>query len=264
MELRGRSVLLTGATGGIGRAAALRLARSGARLTLVARSEEPLRSLASEVEAAGGEALAVPADVTVLDDCARAVQQALARFQALDALVNNAGVGYLRAIDEATEAEIEEMVRLNLLGTIRMTRAALPTLLARPGSAVVNVASYAGRVGAPNYSYYGATKFAVVGLTEGWRRELGARGVRVTLLLPAAVETPFLDRAGRSRALGAGPAGTLLRAEEVASGIERALRRHPAEIYLPGRNHALALLNVALPGLSDRIVTALFRYSRGR
>lgn len=264
MELRGRSVLLTGATGGIGRAAALRLARSGARLTLVARGADPLRSLAAEVEAAGGEALAVPADVTVTDDCARAVQQVLARFQSLDALVNNAGVGYLRAVDEATEAEIEEMVRLNLLGTIRMTRAALPTLLARPGGALVNVASYAGRVGAPNYSYYGATKFAVVGLTESWRRELRARGVRVTLLLPAAVETPFLDRAGRDRALGAGPAGTLLRAEDVARGIERALRRHPPEIYLPGRNHALALLNVAFPALSDRIVAALFRYSKGR
>ena len=264
MELRGRSVLLTGATGGIGRATALRLARSGARLTLVARREEPLRVLVSEVEAAGGEALAVPADVTLSDDCSRAAQQALARFQSLDAIVNIAGIGYLRAVDEATDAEIEEMVRLNLLGTIRMTRAALPTLLARPGSAIVNVASYAGRVGAPNYSYYGATKFAVVGLTESWRRELHERGVRVTLVLPAAVETPFLDRAGRDRALGAGPAGTLLRAEDVARGIERALRRHPAEIYLPGRNHALALLNVALPGLSDRIVTALFRYSRGR
>jgi len=146
VELRGRSVLLTGATGGIGRAAALRLARAGARLALVARSEEPLRALASEVSAAGGEAIAVPADVTVPADCTRAVSEAVSRFQGLDALVNNAGVGYLRAIDEATEAEIEEMVRLNLLGLIRMTRAALPSLLARPGSALVNVASYAGKV----------------------------------------------------------------------------------------------------------------------
>jgi len=264
VELRGRSVLLTGATGGIGRAAALRLARAGARLALVARSEEPLRALASEVSAAGGEAIAVPADVTVPADCTRAVSEAVSRFQGLDALVNNAGVGYLRAIDEATEAEIEEMVRLNLLGLIRMTRAALPSLLARPGSALVNVASYAGKVGAPNYSYYGATKFAVVGLTESWRRELGERGIRVTLVLPAAVETPFLDRAGRDRALGAGPAGTLLRPEDAARGIERALRRHPPEIYLPGRNHALAVFNTMMPGLSDRIVASLFRYSRSR
>jgi short-subunit dehydrogenase len=264
VELRGRSVLLTGATGGIGRAAALRLARAGARIALVARSEGPLRALAAEVSAAGGEAIAVPADVTVPADCARAVSEVVGRFQGLDALVNNAGVGYLRAIDEATEAEIEEMVRLNLLGLIRMTRAALPSLLARRGSALVNVASYAGKVGAPNYSYYGATKFAVVGLTESWRRELGDRGIRVTLALPAAVETAFLDRAGRDRALGAGPAGTLLRPEDAARGIERALRRHPPEIYLPGRNHALAVFNTMMPGLSDRIVASLFRYSRSR
>lgn len=264
MELRGRSVLLTGATGGIGRAAALRLARAGARLTLVARREGPLRALASEVSAAGGEALAVPADVTVAVDGERAVAAALERFQGLDALVNNAGVGYLRAIDEATDAEIEEMVQLNLLGLIRMTRAALPQLLSRPGSALVNVSSYAGKVGAPNYSYYGATKFAVAGLTEGWRREVAARGLRVTLLLPAAVETPFLDRAGRSRALGAGPAGTLLQPDAVARGIERALRHHPPEVYIPGRNHALAVFNTMMPGLSDRIVASLFRYSRGR
>jgi NADP-dependent 3-hydroxy acid dehydrogenase YdfG len=110
VEVRGRSVLLTGATGGIGRAAALRLARAGARLTLVARREEPLRALASEISAVGGEAIAVPADVTVAADGARAVAEAVQRFQGLDALINNAGVGYLRAIDEATEAEIEEMV----------------------------------------------------------------------------------------------------------------------------------------------------------
>ena len=147
---------------------------------------------------------------------------------------------------------------------IRMTRAALPKLLARPGSALVNVASYAGKVGAPYYSFYAATKFAVVGLTEAWRRELGPRGLRVTLLLPAAVETGFIDKAGRDRALGLGPAGTILRPEQVAAGIERALRSHPPQIYLPARNRVLAMLNSALPGFSDRIVNALFRYPRSR
>jgi short-subunit dehydrogenase len=264
VELEGRSVLLTGASGGIGRATALRLARSGARLTLMARGKDALQALAAEVEAAGGEALAVSADVRVASEGSRAVAEAVARYGGLDALVNNAGVGYLRPIDEATDAEIEEMIEVNLLGVIRMTRAALPSLLTRAGSAIVNVASYAGKVGAPSYSYYGATKFAVAGLTESWRRELPARGIRVTLLLPAAVETPFLDRAGRGRALGSGPAGTLLDPDDVARGIERALRHHPPEIYLPGRNHALALLNTMLPALSDRIVTKLFRYSRSR
>ncbi|HET9941640.1 MAG TPA: SDR family oxidoreductase [Candidatus Eisenbacteria bacterium] len=264
MELDNRAILLTGASGGIGRATALRLARLGARVGVMARGESEVRALAEEIVTAGGEAVAIQGDVRSQSDAARAVAAMVDRFGGLDALVNNAGLGYLRAVEEATDAEIEQMVETNLLGVIRMTRAALPKLLARPGSALVNVASYAGKVGAPYYSFYAATKFAVVGLTEAWRRELGPRGLKVTLLLPAAVETSFLEKAGRDRALGLGPAGTILRPEQVAAGIERALRSHPPQIYLPARNRALAMLNSALPGLSDRIVNALFRYPRGR
>lgn len=264
MELRERAVLLTGASGGIGRAAALRLAKQGAKLALFARREESLRAVAAEVEQSGGSALVLAGDVRQSADASRAVAAATERFGGLDALVNCAGVGYLRGVEEATDEEILEQIDVNLSGVCRMTRAALPALRARKGSAIVNVASFAGRVGAPYYSYYNASKFGLVGLTEGWRRELGALGIRVTLVIPAAVETPFLERAGRTRALGVGPAGTVLRPDRVAQAIERALRRHPAEIYLPARNHWLAILNVAAPAISDRIVTALFRYPGSR
>ncbi len=262
MKLKECAVLLTGASGGIGRAAALRMARHGARVALFARRQEPLRALAKEIEDAGGEALAIPGDVCSTVDAYRAVVETTARFGRLDALVNNAGVGYLREVAEATDDEIDEQLQINVRGAIRMTRAALPALKARRGSAIVNVASFAGRVAAPYYSYYNASKFGLVGLTEGWRRELRPLGIRVSLVIPAAVETQFLDRAGRERALGIGPAGTVLEPERVAAGIERALRRHSAEIYLPARNHWLAVLNVAAPALSDRIVNALFRYPR--
>lgn len=260
MKLDGRAVLLTGASGGIGRATALRLAKRGARVALMARSEAPLRALADEITRAGGAAIAIPGDVRVAADAPRVVAETTARFGGLDALVNGAGLGFLRAIDESTDAEIEEQIEVNLMGVIRMTRAALPALLARPGSAIVNVGSYAGRVGAPYYSYYGATKFAVNGMTESWRRELGPRGVRVTLILPAATETAWIDKAGRARAIGRGPAGTILTPDAVAHGIERALLHHPAEVYLPRRNQWLAVFNTAFPGLGDRIVNALFRY----
>ena len=139
MELKGRSVLLTGASGGIGRAAALRLARRGARVGLFARREEPLHALVKEIEDAGGQALAIPGDVRSTVDAYRAVVETTARFGRFDALVNNAGVGYLREIAEATEDEIQEQLDVNLRGAIRMTRAALPALKARRGSAIVNV-----------------------------------------------------------------------------------------------------------------------------
>jgi uncharacterized protein len=260
LELNGRTVLLTGATGGIGRPAALRLSAAGARVVLVARSAEPLRALAAEIAAAGGQAHAVSCDVARAEDCARAVEEGVRRFGGLDALVNNAGVGYMRALREATEEEIGRQLDVNYLGTVRMTRAALPALLQRRGAAIVNVSSLAGRIAPPYSGYYSATKFALAGLTESWRRELGPRGIRVTLLLPAAVETPFLERAGRSRAVGTGPAGVVLRPEQVAAAILSALRRNPADIYVPFWNRGLAWLNLVLPGISDRLVNAFFRY----
>lgn len=229
-------------------------------MALFARTEAPIHALAAEVAAAGGEALAISGDVTRPDDCARAVAAATDRFGALDALVNNAGVGYLRGLAEATEEEIGRMVDVNLLGTIRMTRAALPALLGRPGAAIVNIGSMAGRVAPVHYGYYSATKFAISGLTESWRRELGPRGIRVTLLLPAAVETPFVDRAGRARALGTGPAGTMLRPEQVADALVGALRRNPPDRYVPSWNRAFAWVNLIFPGISDRVMNALFRY----
>jgi len=262
VTLRGKVVLLTGATGGIGRPTTLLLALEGARLALVARGEGPLRALEAEVKALGGDVVGFPGDLRRAADCARVVAEAVRHFGGLDAVVNNAGVSILREVEEATDAEIEELIEINLLATIRVTRAALPALTAKRESAIVNVASYAARVAAPYYSYYNASKFGVAGLTEGWRRELKHRGVRVTLYLPAAVETPLLDRAPRERALGVGPAGVVLRPEEAAAAIVRSLKRHPADVYSPFWNRWLAWLNLIAPAFSDRVLNALFRYPR--
>ena len=267
MELSGRSILLTGASGGIGRATALLLARKGAKVTLFARRPAPLESLRSEIESKGHEAIAVAGDVRSAADAERAVSEAVRRFGGLDGLINNAGIGLLAPLQEAEDERVAEMLAVNVMGTIRVTLAALPALEARgasPGAArdrvIANVSSFAGKVGVPYYSFYNASKFAVAGLTEAWRRELGPRGIRVALVIPAAVETEFLARLDRGRALGIGPAGTILKPEEVARAIVGALERPRPEIYIPRRNRWLALLNVAAPRLADRIVNRLFRY----
>ena len=267
MELSGRSILLTGASGGIGRATALLLARKGAKVTLFARRLAPLESLRSEIESKGHEAIAVAGDVRSAADAERAVSEAVRRFGGLDGLINNAGIGLLAPLQEAEDERVAEMLAVNVMGTIRVTLAALPALEARRGSAgpahesvIANVSSFAGKVGVPYYSFYNASKFAVAGLTEAWRRELGSRGIRVALVIPAAVETEFLARLDRGRALGIGPAGTILKPEEVARAIVGALERPRPEIYIPRRNRWLALLKVVAPRLADRIVNRLFRY----
>lgn len=259
MKLSGRSVLLTGASGGIGRAVALLLAREGAKAILFGRRPEPLQSLLSTIESQGGEAIAVSGDVRNPADAERAVAEAVRRFGRLDAVINNAGIGYLAPLAEAKDREVQDLLEVNVLGTFRITRAALPALAAGSG-VIVNVASFAGKVGVPYYSFYNASKFALVGMTQAWRRELGPKGIRVALVLPAAVETEFLARLDRGRALGWGPAGTVLSPEEVARAIVGALKRPRPEIYVPRRNRWLALLNEATPSLSDRIVNRLFRY----
>ena len=275
MELSGRSILLTGASGGIGRMTAELLAREGAKLTLFARRAEPLESLRAAIESRGGSAVVVAGDVRVLADAERAVAEAVRRFGGLDALVNNAGIGYLASLTEASDRTVADLLDVNVLGTFRVTRAAYSALASRAsathgagagaggprgGGVIVNVASFAGKVGVPYYSFYNASKFALVGMTEAWRRELEPKGIRVALVLPAAVETEFLARLDRGRALGWGPAGTVLKPEEVARAIVGALRRPRPEIYVPRRNRWIGLLNVATPSLADRIVNRLFRY----
>jgi NAD(P)-dependent dehydrogenase (short-subunit alcohol dehydrogenase family) len=259
VELSGRSILLTGASGGIGRATAELLAREGAKLTLFARRAEPLEALRAAIESRGGAAIAVTGDVRIPADAERAVAEAVRHFGGLDALVNNAGIGYLASLTEAADRTVADLLDVNVLGTFRVTRAAYSALASR-GGVVVNVASFAGKVGVPYYSFYNASKFALVGMTEAWRRELGPRGIRVALVVPAAVETEFLSRLDRGRALGWGPAGTVLTPEEVARAIVGALRRPRPEIFIPRRNRWIGLLNVLTPGLSDRIVNRLFRY----
>jgi len=268
VELSGRSILLTGASGGIGRATAELLAREGANLTLFARRAEPLESLRAAIESRGGAAIVVAGDVRVPADAERAVAEAVRRFGGLDALVNNAGIGYLASLTEAADRTVADLLDVNVLGTFRVTRAAYSALASRAsatgtprgGGVIVNVASFAGKVGVPYYSFYNASKFALVGMTEAWRRELGPKGIRVALVLPAAVETEFLARLDRGRAVGWGPAGTVLKPEEVARAIVGALRRPRPEIYVPRRNRWIGLLNVATPSLADRIVNRLFRY----
>ncbi len=259
MELSGRSILLTGASGGIGRATADLLARAGAKVTLFARNAAPLESLRLRLESKGGTAVAVAGDVRSVPDAERAVAEAVRRFGGLDAVVNNAGIGYLESLAEAEDARVAELLDVNVLGAFRVTRAALPALSAGNG-VVVNVSSFAGKVGVPYYSFYNASKFALVGMTEAWRRELGPRGIRVALVIPAAVETEFLSRLDRRRALGLGPAGTVLTPEEVARAIVGALKRPRPEIFIPRRNRWIGLLNVMTPSLADRIVNRLFRY----
>jgi NAD(P)-dependent dehydrogenase (short-subunit alcohol dehydrogenase family) len=223
-SLDGRVVVVTGATAGIGRAIALRLAGRGATVVACARSAEPLAELARR------SPLIVPRRCDVSDDGDRAdlIAVTLADQGRLDALVNNVGIGWTGLVEEMTVDQIRRLVEVNVVGLIDLTRLALPHLLERGDADIVIVASAASWFATPPLSVYSATKYAVTGFAEGLRREVGTRGVRVHTVHPGLVSTEFSGRsAGQRPGEVAGPPapGPGFPPEWVAAAVERSLSR---------------------------------------
>ena len=194
-----RTVVITGASTGIGRAAALEFARLGDRVVIAARRTDRLENVARECRDLGAECLAVATDVTRREECIRLIKAA----GTVDVLVNDAGFGIFDAIENAKPEDLESMMRTNYFGTVWCTQAVLPQMLARRAGTIVNVASIAGIMGYARMGGYCATKFAMIGFTEALRDEVLDRGVRVALVCPGTTASDFFERAERGRMPGA-------------------------------------------------------------
>jgi uncharacterized protein len=215
VDLKDKTVVITGASSGIGRAAALEMARRGAHVVLGARRLEPLEKTAAECRALGVRATAVAADVTKREDCARLVAEA----GEVDVLVNNAGFAIFDGIAEANPDELRAMMETNYFGMVHCTQAVLPRMLQRGSGAIVNVASIAGIMGYARMGGYCATKFAVIGFTEALRDEVLGRGVRVALVCPGTTETEFFVTAERGKMPGASRLILAVSPERVARAV---------------------------------------------
>ena len=194
-DLTGTVVAITGATAGIGRAAARQLVAKGAKVALGGRRAERLDELVAELGA--DNAVGVVMDVRVPADNARLVDAALQKWGRLDSVVPNAGIGMYGGILDKTDDELAEMMDTNYAGTVWTVRAAVPSMLAAGGGDVVIVSSVAGFRGGEDEAVYAGTKHAQVGFAGGLDRELRAKGVRVTLICPAGTATEFAVGAGR-------------------------------------------------------------------
>lgn len=215
MDLRGKTAVITGASSGIGRAAAIELARRGANVVIAARRRERLDEVARACEALGVHATAVAADVDSRDDC-HALISAAGR---VDVLVNNAGFAVFDTIASAQPDDLEAMMRTNYFGAVRCTQAVLPQMLERGEGTIVNVASIAGIMGYARMGGYGATKFALIGFTEALRDEVIGHGVKVALVCPGTTETEFFVKAERGKMPGASRLITGVKPERVARAI---------------------------------------------
>lgn len=188
-SLQGRKALITGASSGIGAATAEAMVAEGADVALAARRKDRLDELASRIEAGGGKAIAIEADIADEAQAKSLVESAHAELGGLDTLVNNAGVMLLGPLQGADPAEWRTMIAVNCLGLLYCTHYALPLIRDGGGGDVVNVSSVAGRVASLGAAVYNMTKWGVVGFSESLRQEGAHIGVRVTCVEPGFVDT---------------------------------------------------------------------------
>lgn len=188
-NIKDKVIVITGASSGLGLAAARRLAQQGACLVLGARRIERLQQLADELNGEGHRAIAVEADVTRLDDVKRLVDSAVQTFGRVEVMVNNAGLMPISALERLKVEDWERTIDVNIKGVLYGIAAALPHMQRQISGHFVNVASVAGHKIMPNGTVYSASKFAVRALSEGLRQEVKPWNIRTTILSPGAVDT---------------------------------------------------------------------------
>jgi short-subunit dehydrogenase len=264
--LAGKSVLITGASTGIGRALALELARCGAQLALNARRAARLEATAAECAALGAQVLAVPGDVGVAADCRMAVARTVERFGKLDVLVNNAGMTMWARFDQLADLEgLEQLLTVNYLGAVRVTAAALPYLKAARGL-IVAVASVAGLTGVPERTGYAASKHAMIGFFESLRIELRASGVDVTIVAPDFVRSELHKGAlgPDGRALGTSPMDEprIMTSEQCAHLMMRAIARRQRLLITSRRGRLGRWARLIAPALVDALAERAIRLRR--
>jgi NADP-dependent 3-hydroxy acid dehydrogenase YdfG len=246
-------VAITGASAGIGRATALRLARDGASVAICARRLDRLEGVAEEIRRAGGTPLAVSADVTRPADMEVFVEAALREFGHLDVMMCNAGYGIYGEIDRVTPDQMQALMDVNFFGTFHAARAALPVFRRQGRGHTIIVSSIVGKRGIPFMGPYSATKFAQVGLAECLRAALEGTGLHVSVVYPISTETEFFTVMTGKSGFATRAHGPKQSPDSVAEAIARAIERPVPEIYPYRFAKGLAVLNAIAPGFCDRL-----------
>ncbi len=251
-KLRGTTVVITGATSGIGRATALEFIKAGARVVIAGRRAARLDELVREIEARGGEALAVRTDVADQAQVGKLIEQAIARFGRIETLVNNAGVGIAAKFTDQSIEDFKRVMEVNFWGAVYACKAVVPQMRQQPGGGVIiNVSSILGKRGMPFETAYCASKFALAGFSEALRAEVMSEGIEVSTIFPGAVETEIFEAAANQTGMALPNFLPKFPAAQMARVIVQDARFPQPEVVMALDALAINFFNRIAPGLMD-------------
>ncbi len=262
MELKNKTVIITGASSGIGKACAEEFARLGANLVLGARQYVTLCEITQDLEKRYGiKAIAVKCDVSLEEDCEHLIRQASMTFRRIDVLINNAGISMRALFKDLDLKVIRNLMDVNFWGTVYCTKYALPELLKSKGS-VVGISSIAGYRGLPGRTGYSASKFAMNGFMEALRVENLKTGLHVMVAAPgftaSNIRNTALAKDGSQQGESSMDEGKMMPAEEVAAIIAKGVTDRKRTIIMTGQGKLAVMMNKILPSWVDKKVYQLF------
>ncbi|MEI6462904.1 MAG: SDR family oxidoreductase [bacterium] len=247
------TVLITGASSGIGKAIAMKYAtEEKANLVITARNLERLNELKVELEKLGSKVLVVQTDVTKIEDIKNSIAKTLETFGRIDVLINNAGMGYTAVIWKLTDEQINQMIDIDIRGTILMAKYVAEVMVNQKSGHIVNISSIAGYFGTPEWSVYSAAKFAIRGFSRAIRYELQEYGVSVTSIHPGPIQTEFFDR-GNIKI----NEKTLMPLDEFTNEMYKAIKKKKVRAIIPFSFAVMQFIMRIFPFTKDWIIGAM-------
>jgi hypothetical protein len=257
MNFKDKVVLITGASSGIGLASAIQFAKKGASIILVARRKEKLDQVAKDLKKFNVSTLVCECDVSDKSQVKKMSKTVLEKYESVDVLVNNAGFAIYGSVSKLTTEEIESQMATNYFGMVYCIKNFLPSMIKKKSGHIVNVASVAGSFGLPGIASYCASKFAMLGFSEGLKHELKGTGVGVTVVSPIMVRTNFFDHSSFESMPKYSP--TSLSAETVANSILKAANSRRLEIIVPSVVRVAVWIKSTFPYLINPILASSFK-----
>jgi short-subunit dehydrogenase len=256
-NFKDKIVLITGASSGIGEASAIQFAKKGSDIVLVARSMEKLQQVEKKISNFKTKTLVCQCDVSDKSQVKKMAQEVLEKFGRVDVLVNNAGFAIYGSISDLTTEEIESQMKTNYFGMVYCIKNFLPKMLEQKSGHIVNVASVAASFGLPGIASYCASKFAMLGFSEGLQHELKETGVGITVVSPIMVRTNFFDHSSFEKMPKYSP--TSLSPETVAKTVLKAASSSRLEIIVPSIVRIAVWVKHTFPYLINPILSSSFK-----